>query len=304
MRCPRSPTAALAIAEGEGYVDALTGAKVSPDTASLESVTINNRVRGRLDGALAAFDLLSTDAGVRAKAVAALEKSFDPSLAPLVDAAFAKESEPALKSRLALVRAARALASDDRASKLEAIAQLAGSDNAATRLLLLPFLEKDAEGRFKEADPETRAAAERAIRSIDGSQRKGELAGAVFTGISLGSVLLLAALGLAITYGLMGVINMAHGEFLMIGAYTTFVVQNAFRHYAPGAFDWYLAAALPAAFASAFVVGVVIERTVVRFLYGRPLETLLATYGLSLLLIQATRTLFGAQNVEVANPRG
>jgi urea transport system permease protein len=297
-----APDGSLVIAQGDSYVDALTGAKVAPDVAKLEAVTINNRVRGRLDGALAAFDLLSSDAGVRSRSVAALEKAYDPALAPLVEAAFAKETEPDLKARLGLVRAAHQLASEDRASKLEAIAQLAGSDNAATRLLLLPFLEKNADGTFRESDAELRAAAERAIRSIDGSQRKGELAGAVFTGISLGSVLLLAALGLAITYGLMGVINMAHGEFLMIGAYTTFVVQNAFRHYAPGAFDWYLAAALPAAFASAFLVGVVIERTVVRFLYGRPLETLLATYGLSLLLIQATRTVFGAQNVEVANP--
>jgi urea transport system permease protein len=296
------PDGTLVIAQGEGYVDALTGAKASPDVASLEAVTINNRIRGRLDGALAAFDLLSADVGVRTRSVAALEQAYDPALAPLVEAAFAKETAPDLKVRLALVRAAHQLASGDRASKLEAIAQLSASDNAATRLLLLPFVEKNPDGTFREPDAELRAAAERAIRSIDGSQRKGELAGAVFTGISLGSVLLLAALGLAITYGLMGVINMAHGEFLMIGAYTTFVVQNAFRQYAPGALDWYLAAALPAAFASAFIVGVVIERTVVRFLYGRPLETLLATYGLSLLLIQATRTLFGAQNVEVANP--
>ena len=297
------PDGSLVIAEGDGYVDALTGAKVSPDVASLESVTINNRVRGRLDGALAAFDLLSPDAGVRATSVTALERAAsDPALAPLVEAALAKETVPDLKSRLALLRAAHRLAGEDRVDKLEAIAQLARSDNAATRLLLLPFVEKTADGQFSEPDAELRAAAERAIRSIDGSQRKGELAGAVFTGISLGSVLLLAALGLAITYGLMGVINMAHGEFLMIGAYTTFLVQNAFRQYAPGAFDWYLAAALPAAFASAFLVGVVIERSVVRYLYGRPLETLLATYGLSLLLIQATRTLFGAQNVEVANP--
>jgi urea transport system permease protein len=296
------PDGSLVIAEGDGHVDALTGAKVSPDVASLEAVTINNRVRGRLNGALAAFDLLSPDPGVRATSLSALERTFDPTLAPLIETALAKESVPDLKARLELVRAASRLAGEDRGSKLEAIAQLARSDNAATRLLLLPFVEKDADGQFRETDPELRAAAERAIRSIDGSQRKGELAGAVFTGISLGSVLLLAALGLAITYGLMGVINMAHGEFLMIGAYTTFLVQNAFRQHAPGAFDWYLAAALPAAFASAFLVGVVIERSVVRFLYGRPLETLLATYGLSLLLIQATRTLFGAQNVEVANP--
>jgi urea transport system permease protein len=128
------------------------------------------------------------------------------------------------------------------------------------------------------------------------------MVGRVFSGISLGSILLLAALGLAITYGLMGVINMAHGELIMIGAYATFVVQNLFRTYLPGAFDLYLLAALPAAFAASAATGMVMERTVIRFLYGRPLETLLATWGLSLILIQAVRTVFGAQNVQVENP--
>jgi urea transport system permease protein len=128
------------------------------------------------------------------------------------------------------------------------------------------------------------------------------MVGRVFSGISLGSILLLAALGLAITYGLMGVINMAHGELIMIGAYATYVVQNLFRAYLPGAFDFYLLAALPAAFIASAATGMVMERTVIRFLYGRPLETLLATWGISLILIQAVRTIFGAQNVQVENP--
>jgi urea transport system permease protein len=130
----------------------------------------------------------------------------------------------------------------------------------------------------------------------------GDIAARIFSGISLGSVLLLAALGLAITYGLMGVINMAHGELMMIGAYATYVVQNLFREYLPGAFDWYLLVAVPVAFAVSGIVGMVLERTVIRHLYGRPLETLLATWGLSLILIQALRTTFGAQNVQVENP--
>ena len=297
-----SSDGALFIVEGTGHVDALSGAKATVDASTLDGVTINNRVRGALDAALAAFDLLAPDAAVRTKAIAALEQLRSAAIAPLVDAAYARETDAGLKARLALLRAAQRLASDDRSARLEAIAQLAESDNPSTRLLLLPFVERAADGSMKETDADVRAAAERAIRSIDASQRKGELAGAVFTGLSLGSVLLLAALGLAIIYGLMGVINMAHGEFLMIGAYATYVVQNLFRRYLPEAIDWYLAAALPAAFVAAFALGVVIERTVVRHLYGRPLETLLATYGLSLLLIQATRTLFGAQNVEVANP--
>jgi urea transport system permease protein len=124
----------------------------------------------------------------------------------------------------------------------------------------------------------------------------------MFTGFSLGSILLLAALGLAITYGLMGVINMAHGELIMIGAYATYLVQLAFRHYLPGAFDWYLLAALPLSFLASALVGAAMERSVIRFLYGRPLETLLATWGISLVLMQGVRSLFGAQNVGVENP--
>ena len=297
-----TPQGAFVITGGSGPVDALTGATASVDAAGLEAIAINNRIRGRIDAALAAFDLLAPERSVRARAIAALEKAPDPALAALIDAAAARETDAELKPRLALLQSAQRLASGDRATRLEAITQLGASENPATRLLLLPIVEKAADGTFREPDAELRGAAERAIHSIDAAQRKGELAGAVFTGLSLGSVLLLAALGLAITYGLMGVINMAHGEFLMIGAYATFVVQNLFRQHLPGALDWYLAAALPVAFACAFLLGVVLERTVVRFLYGRPLETLLATYGVSLLIIQATRTLFGAQNVEVANP--
>ncbi|MDB5871444.1 MAG: amino acid/amide transporter rane protein 1, family, partial [Ramlibacter sp.] len=122
------------------------------------------------------------------------------------------------------------------------------------------------------------------------------------SGISLGSILLLVALGLAITYGLMGVINMAHGELMMIGAYATYVVQGLFQKYLPGAFDWYLVAAVPVAFAASALMGAALERSVIRFLYGRPLETLLATWGISLMLQQLVRSIFGAQNVGVENP--
>src|SRR5690606_17328224 len=132
--------------------------------------------------------------------------------------------------------------------------------------------------------------------------RMTDFAGKVFYGLSLGSVLLLAALGLAITFGLMGIINMAHGEMLMIGAYTTYVCQLIFRKYFPDAIDGYLLVALPAAFVVTAAVGIVIERLVIRWLYGRPLETLLCTWGISLMLMQTVRSIFGAQNVEVSNP--
>ena len=141
-----------------------------------------------------------------------------------------------------------------------------------------------------------------ALAKVDASLAWGDKLGAVCSGISLGSILLLVALGLAITYGLMGVINMAHGELMMIGAYATYVVQGLFQKYLPGAFDWYLLAALPVAFGASALMGAILERSVIRFLYGRPLETLLATWGISLMLQQLVRSIFGAQNVGVENP--
>ena len=164
------------------------------------------------------------------------------------------------------------------------------------------MLEKDEKGEFLEKDPTIRKSASQAISSIERRQFFINQAANLFYGLSLGSILLLAALGLAITFGLMGVINMAHGEMLMIGAYSTFVVQNLFKEYLPGFFDWYLVAAIPIAFTVSAIVGVILERSVIRHLYGRPLETLLATWGISLILIQSVRLVFGAQNVEVANP--
>jgi urea transport system permease protein len=285
-----------------GYIEAVSATAVVVEPGSLKPVEINNRIRGRLEGVIAAFDLLSPDPGTRKRAIDVLQKSADPSLAVLVDKAYAQETNASLKAELVIVRAQFALASEDVQKKLEAIRALGESDAPQTRALLLPFVEKAADGTYKEADTRIRAAAELALRGINANQRKGEVLGALFTGVSLGSVLLLAALGLAITYGLMGVINMAHGEFLMIGAYATYIVQGVFRRYFPEAIDWYLLAALPFAFCVTALVGALMERTVIRFLYGRPLETLLATFGISLILIQVMRTIFGAQNVEVANP--
>jgi urea transport system permease protein len=290
------------IVDGTTYVDAITGDPATPNPDDVKQVEINNRIRARVEAAQSGLALLSTDREVRAKAIADLENASDPSLAKLVDTALAKESDPALKAQLVMVQAAFAIKSDDRAKRLGAIVALGNSPNPQTRSLLLPFLEKNKDGSFVEPDAELRAAATTPLSSIDGRQRMGELLGAIFSGISLGSILLLVALGLAITYGLMGVINMAHGEFLMIGAYATYVVQGFFRSHFPALENWYLLAAIPVAFFVAAAIGALLEKTVIRFLYGRPLETLLATFGISLLLIQFSRTLFGAQNVEVSNP--
>ncbi len=145
-------------------------------------------------------------------------------------------------------------------------------------------------------------AANAAVRTIDRSIELWNVVQSVWYGLSLGSVLLLAAAGLAITFGVMGVINMAHGEMVMLGAYTTFVVQQAIHSAAPGLFGASLVIAVPAAFAVSGLLGILIERTLIRWLYGRPLETLLATWGLSLLLQQAVRSIFGANNRDVETP--
>ena len=220
---------------------------------------------------------------------------------PVIRRALAKEQDAEIKALLTLTRATIELASDDKAMRIGAIRALAESRDPNTKTLLLPLLEKKG-AEFAEPDSDMRAEAELSLRSIESRLATGEMVGRVFSGVSLGSMLLLAALGLAITYGLMGVINMAHGELIMIGAYATYVVQNLFRSHLPGAFDFYLVAAVPVAFAASALVGMALERSVIRFLYGRPLETLLATWGISLILIQAVRTIFGAQNVQVENP--
>ncbi|OUL99970.1 urea ABC transporter permease subunit UrtB [Variovorax sp. JS1663] len=278
----------------KGY-DPVTGAELKlPDDA--EEVINNNLMRSALDAAQAALKLASPDAAVRAEGAKGLLSSPDESRLPLVEKALAAESDARIKATLELVRAASMLSSPDKARRIEAIKALGESKSPDTKLLLNERLGE-------EQDPEVKSAIVTAIASIDASLVWGERIGAVFSGISLGSVLLLAALGLAITYGLMGVINMAHGELMMIGAYATYVMQGVFQRYMPeAAFGWYLVAAIPVAFMASALVGAVLERGVIRFLYGRPLETLLATWGISLMLQQLVRSLFGAQNVGVENP--
>jgi len=285
------------IVHDDKATDAVTGAPVALP-ADAEDVTNNNRMRGALQAALSGLRLLSQDANQRHAAIAELAKADpDPALLPVLVKAQAAETDAGAKRQLGRLVAGVQIAAPDRALRLQAIEALARSDEPAVRALLQARLAPDAEG-----DPALRAALSRAITQVDGRLAWGERLGMLFTGLSLGSILLLVALGLAITYGLMGVINMAHGELMMIGAYVTWLVQNLFRHYAPHWFDAYLLLAVPMAFLVAALVGAVLERGVIRFLYGRPLETLLATWGISLVLQQAVRSTFGAQNVPVENP--
>ncbi|AQV93387.1 urea ABC transporter permease subunit UrtB [Cupriavidus necator] len=301
-----APSVGMVRQDGDKTVDAITGKPVAVKPGELESLTLNNSLRALVDSAASSLLLQSPDIAVRAQAIATLRAQPESASRAAIEAARKNEADAGLRTSLDVIWANLVLAgsadSAARDARLEAIRILGSDSNPQSRQKLAPLMERDSAGNYREPDAAVRLAAQQALDTLRGDQRRAELIGNLFAGLSLGSVLLLAALGLAITYGLIGVINMAHGEFLMIGAYATYVVQSLFRAYAPGAFDWYLPAALPASFLAAAVVGFVLERLVLRHLYGRPLETLLATFGVSLLLMQAVRTLFGAQNVEVANP--
>ncbi|WP_112775299.1 urea ABC transporter permease subunit UrtB [Cupriavidus alkaliphilus] len=301
-----APSVGMVRQDGDKLVDAITGKPVTVKADELESLTLNNSLRALVDSAASSLLLQSPDIAMRAQAVATLRDQPESASLAAVEAARKTEADAGLRASLDVIWANLVLAgipeAAEREARLEAIRILGRDSNPQNRQKLEPLVERDSAGRYREPDGSVRLAAQQALDMLQGDQRRAEVIGNLFAGLSLGSVLLLAALGLAITYGLIGVINMAHGEFLMIGAYATYVVQSLFRAYAPGALDWYLPAALPLSFLAAAVVGFVLERLVLRHLYGRPLETLLATFGVSLLLMQAVRTLFGAQNVEVSNP--
>ena len=283
----------VVLKDGKGF-DPISGATVSVP-AGAEDVMINNRMRGQLDSSLAALKLFSKDENMRIAAIKQLQSDADESKLPLIEKAFAAETNAQIKEQLGMVRAAALLNSADKTKRLEAAKLLSTSAQANTKTVLLARLQI-------EAEPDVKSALQNTLRQVEASLAWGDRLGALFSGLSLGSILLLVALGLAITYGLMGVINMAHGELMMIGAYATYVVQGLFQKYLPGAFDWYLLASVPVAFMASALMGAALERSVIRYLYGRPLETLLATWGISLMLMQLVRTLFGAQNVGVENP--
>ena len=245
-------------------------ATAMPDHA--EDVINNNRMRGEIDAALSALQLLSPDAALRVQAAKSVLKEPDPTKLAMLEKAFANEADERVKKQMLLARAAILLNSDNADERLASAKTLADSQSPDTQLLLNQRLSQ-------EEDKQVRAQLQTSLLTIQAALNWGEKLGALFTGISLGSILLLVALGLAITYGLMGVINMAHGELMMIGAYATYVVQGLFRQYLPDMFDAYLLVAIPASFLSAALVGALLERLVLRHLYGRPLETLLATWG-------------------------
>ena len=277
--------------------DALTGAAVAgAEPADLDKVRINNRLRGSIDAALGGLRLQVGDPDRRIAAAQSVFKSRETSVLPALDAALAKETDPQVKNALTEARAAVILYSEEASEidKLTAVGvvRARGDQEALSVLLGLPA----------GAPPAVTRSARDAVAAIQNQLAVWATAQNAWYGLSLGSVLLLAAIGLAITFGVMGVINMAHGEMVMIGAYVTFVVQEFIRTNNPGLFDYSLLIAVPLAFVVAGFIGILIEQCIIRFLYGRPLETLLATWGLSLILQQAVRTAFGPTNREVGAP--
>lgn len=281
-------------ADGVGF-DARSGqpADIAPDATPIR---LNNRLRGRIQAELGSITLLSRDPAQRLRAAQAVFRSRDATALPALQEALAKETDPHLRRMLEEARAAILLSgtSASEAERRAAVATIANGGRQEHRALLQQTLA-GTEGPLRDAIVA-------GITEIDRAEQWRQIGQTLWFGISLGSVLLLAAIGLAITFGVMGVINMAHGEMVMVGAYVTFFIQEFFRAYAPDWLDLSLPLALPAAFLAAGLLGIAIERGVIRFLYGRPLETLLATFGVSLILQQTVRTAFGPTNREVTAP--
>src|SRR5271167_157700 len=277
--------------------DAVTGGDITGvDSGSFDRIIVSNRLRGAIEGALGALTLFSVDRTARLAAAQDALRHPSAAEAALLEKAIAVEKDPEIRAAMQQSLAAARLVSGSKEERLAALRALGTTTDPQIRNLLDEFRAAP------DTDPELQKAADAALTSIGDRLRLVGIAANLFQGISLGSVLLLAAIGLAITFGVMGVINMAHGEMVMLGAYTTFVVQQTIRTSFPGLFDYSLLFAVPLAFIVAGLVGILIERCIIRFLYGRPLETLLATWGLSLVLQQAVRTMFGPNNREVGNP--
>ncbi len=288
---------AIVVEEDGSARDAVDGTPVDR-VDQARSVVNNNRMRRELGNAIASLELFAPEDEVRLAAARRIADKPDAARLPLMERALAEERVAGIRALLAQARAAVLVTSPDRSLRLAAARDLGSSREPAVRALL----EERLHGARPEEDEEVRKALASSLAAVSARVALGEYAATIFAGVSLGSILLLAALGLAITYGLMGVINLAHGELVMIGAYATWLTQQFFRANLPERFDAYLLAAIPVSFLVAAAVGAVLERLVIRHLYGRALETLLATWGISLILMQAVRSLFGAQNVAVENP--
>ena len=279
--------------------DALTDERLAPEKKrGIKKISINNALRGQLRAVLAIRSLFDEDPAERLSAIENILKDIDPGAAPLLREALARETHAKVRAGLETAIALLEIDHGDARARLAAIRRLEGNLHQQARNRLRQLLERDAAGNPAETDQAARAAAARALKSIESKLKFYDFVQTLFFGLGLGSVLALAAIGLAITFGVMGVINMAHGELIMLGAYSAYVAQLLL----PNHIDYSLFVALPIAFMVSGLVGIAIQQGVIRFLQGRPLETLLATFGVSLILQQAVRSIFSPLNRSVSTP--
>lgn len=294
-----SPTRGPLIGGSDSVRDAATLAPAAGDASPEESPLVPTIVMRRsLTIAAAQLDLYSPKLPTRRAAAALVNDSFSSLNPALVARALAAEADVEIKTALAMALAKRGLQSDVPAQRIKAIAAVAEVPSEAGRTLLTNFLETNK----NTLDAESAAAARAALKSINDWLRLGHICSVLFSGLSYAGILLISALGLSVVFGLLGVINLAHGEFIMIGAYATYVVERLMQSYVPGLFDAYIFVAIPVAFVVCALFGVLLEVCVIRFLYRRPLETLLATWAVSIALIKLVQLTFGSQNVEFITP--
>ncbi len=295
-----SDTLVIAKKEGESYsiVDALSGQSLGfKDKSELSKVRINNRIRRKIRPVVAILELSSKKEEIRFEAAKNLQKKPDKDMRSVLVDRIEVEKSKRVRESLQVSLALIDIYSDETLSRFEALDVLGESVEPEAVVVLRRLAEKDDEGNFEEENTKLAEAAVVKLKRVEGRLKILEFTKNFLFGVSLGGVLLLAAIGLAITFGVMGVINMAHGEMIMLGAYTTYAIQQLF----PNMIDASLAFAIPAAFLVSGSMGILIERLVIRHLYGRPLDTLLATFGISLILQQAVRT-FNSNNVPVKTP--
>lgn len=294
LRCNKKTGLSL-LKSGAGYQDPLTLLTVTLDGKAPPAPFVNLKVRANLNVAASLLSLIADPAGEAAEAaVVVLEKQFDNVHVPLLVMALAEVTNPDLKARLQVVKALKSLRASDMDERLAAIAAVAENPTERNRTALVTLRQDEA---YMAEDPRLTMALDSAISDIDTWIKIGQVGSVLFSGLSYASILFMASLGLAVIFGLMGVINLAQGEFIMIGSYTTYLVQEFLRYAAPGLLDWYLLIAIPFAFIVTALVGMLLEATVIRHLYRRPLMTLLATWAISLFLINLVRVVFGTQNL-------
>ncbi|MGA1558149.1 MAG: urea ABC transporter permease subunit UrtB [bacterium] len=280
--------------------DIFSGSELAKEVSSrqLNRIRVNNKIRSTLRNALARLALSDPDPKARSEAARKLRDGQAEEILPLLQQALADEKVESVREVLRFSLATLQLKHPDSEIRRQSVTLLSGSLDPDVRNLLTELLQKDPSGNWNEPELDIREKITATLKQIEFWEDIYGGVETLFFGVSLGSVLLLAAIGLAVTFGVMGVINMAHGEMIMLGAYTTYVIQKAL----PNLVEYSLFISIPAAFLVAGTVGIILERTVIRLLYGRPLETLLATFGVSLFLQQAVRSIFGPLNQNVLTP--